>query len=112
MGINIHRDEFFLFFTICRKRYIAFGYKVLDVSRNDYQFENTSLKKISLDSSLSYDDWKIGSFSDLNIAVPNRNPIGETSLHLPVRLTGKSATIVYADHTIVVHDLNPTLSQS
>lgn len=85
---------------------------VLDVSRNDYQFENTSLKKISLDSSLSYDDWKIGSFSDLNIAVPNRNPIGETSLHLPVRLTGKSATIVYADHTIVVHDLNPTLSQS
>lgn len=27
-------------------------------------------------------------------------------------LSGKSATIVYADHTIVVHDLNPTLSQS
>jgi len=66
---------------------VRFYFLVLDVSRNDYQFENTSLKKISLDSSLSYDDWKIGSFSDLNIAVPNRNPIGETSLHLPVRLT-------------------------
>ena len=54
---------------------------VLEVSRNDAQH---------------------GELGELDEAVPNRNPDGETSLQLPVHLNENSATVVYANHTVFV----------
>ena len=40
----------------------------------------------------------------LDRTVPNRNPDGEMSLQLPAHLNHARATVVYANHTIFVHE--------
>jgi len=57
---------------------------VLEVSRNDAQYGE------AMDA--------------LDRTVPNRNPDGEMSLQLPIHLNQTRATVVYANHTIFVHE--------
>lgn len=60
--------------------------RVLDVSRNDSQLDSYR-------------------FASLDILLENRVPHGTVCTQLPVRLRENSAQIVYADHTIVHHNL-------